>query len=146
MATNTFENKTFSTDSAKKTKQLGKDFAKALKKGDIVFFNGNLGTGKTTFIQGIMSNFGINKFVRSASFMLVNEFETKDINLYHIDLYRLGKINIHDLGLDEYLFGKGISLVEWSERLTGCRNQKRWEINIEYADENNRNISIKRVK
>ncbi|GAB1401978.1 tRNA (adenosine(37)-N6)-threonylcarbamoyltransferase complex ATPase subunit type 1 TsaE [Elusimicrobiota bacterium] len=146
MATSTFENKVFSTDSAKKTKQLGKDFAKVLKKGDIVFFNGNLGTGKTTFIQGIMSNFGINKFVRSASFMLVNEFETKDINLYHIDLYRLGKIDIHDLGIDEYLFGNGISLVEWSERLTGCKNQKRWEINIEYTDENTRNISIKRVK
>lgn len=93
-----------------------------------------------------MSNFGINKFVRSASFMLVNEFETKDINLYHIDLYRLGKIDIHDLGIDEYLFGNGISLVEWSERLTGCKNQKRWEINIEYTDENTRNISIKRVK
>lgn len=146
MVTNIFDNKTFLTDSAKKTKRLGKDFASGLKAGDIVFFNGNLGTGKTTFIQGIMSKFGINRFVRSASFMLVNEFETKDINLYHIDLYRLGKTNIHDLGLDEYLFGKGISLVEWSERLTDCKNQKRWEINIEYVDENTRDINIKRVK
>ena len=146
MAINTFENKTFLTDSAKKTKKLGKDFASVLKTGDIVFFYGDLGAGKTTFIQGIMSKFGIKRFVRSASFMLVNEFETKNINLYHIDLYRLGKTNIYDLGLDEYLFGKGISLVEWSERLTGCKNQKRWEVNIEYMDENTRNINIKRVR
>ncbi|MDD5021414.1 MAG: tRNA (adenosine(37)-N6)-threonylcarbamoyltransferase complex ATPase subunit type 1 TsaE [Endomicrobiaceae bacterium] len=146
MATNTFENKTFLTGSAMKTKKLGKDFASDLKAGDIVFFNGDLGAGKTTFIQGIMSKFGIKRFVRSASFMLVNEFETENINLYHIDLYRLGKTNIYDLGLDEYLFGKGISLIEWSERLTGCKNQKRWEINIEYVDENTRDINIKRVK
>jgi len=146
MAINTFENKTFLTDSAKKTKKLGKDFASVLKTGDMVFFNGDLGAGKTTFIQGIMSKFGIKRFVRSASFMLVNEFETKNINLYHIDLYRLGKTNIYDLGIDEYLLGKGISLVEWSERLTGCKNQKRWEVNIEYMDENTRNINIKRVR
>jgi len=146
MVINTFENKFFLTDNAKQTKKLGNDFASCLKIGDIVFLNGNLGAGKTTFIQGIMSIFGIKKFVRSASFMLVNEFKTKNMNLYHIDLYRLGKTDIYDLGLDEYLFGKGISLVEWSERLTGCKNQKRWEINIEYIDEKTRNINIKRVK
>lgn len=145
MATNIFENKKFMTDSAEQTKKLGKDFASALKKGDVVFFNGDLGAGKTTFIQGIMSKFGIKKFVRSASFMLVNEFAAKDVSLYHIDLYRLGKTDVYDLGLDEYLFGKGIALVEWSERLTGCKDQKRWEIDIEYKDENKRNIIIKRI-
>jgi tRNA A37 threonylcarbamoyladenosine biosynthesis protein TsaE len=49
------------------------------------------------------------------------------------------------LGLDEYLFGEGIALVEWSERLTGFKDQKRWEIDIEYKDENKRNIMIKRI-
>lgn len=145
MVTNIFENKEFFTDSAEQTKKLGKDFASALKKGDIVFFNGDLGAGKTTFIQGIMSKFGIKKFVRSASFMLVSEFAAQDVSLYHIDLYRLGKTDVYDLGLDEYLFGKGIALVEWSERLTGCKNQKRWEIDIKYKDENKRNIIIKRI-
>ncbi len=145
MATNIFENKKFMTDSAEQTKKLGKDFASALKKGDVVFFNGDLGAGKTTFIQGIMSKFGIKKFVRSASFMLVSEFAAKDVSLYHIDLYRLGKTDVYDLGLDEYLFGKGIALVEWSERLTGFKDQKRWEIDIEYKDENKRNIMIKRI-
>jgi tRNA threonylcarbamoyladenosine biosynthesis protein TsaE len=77
MATNIFENKKFMTDSAEQTKKLGKDFASALKKGDVVFFNGDLGAGKTTFIQGIMSKFGIKKFVRSASFMLVANLPQK---------------------------------------------------------------------
>ena len=145
-ALNTFDGKKFLTQSSDQTKKLGSDFASCLKPGDIVFFAGDLGTGKTTFIQGIMLKFGIKKFVRSASFLLVSEFKTKDMSLYHLDLYRLGETNIYDLGLDEYLFGNGISLVEWSERLTGCEKQKRWEIKMRYIDDNKREIRLKRFK
>ena len=74
---NIFKNKTFYTKTDIETRSLGKNFASILKPKDIVFFNGDLGAGKTTFIQGVLSYFGIKKFVRSASFMLVSEFESK---------------------------------------------------------------------
>lgn len=131
---NTFKNKTFYTKTDIETRSLGKNFASILKPKDIVFFNGDLGAGKTTFIQGILSYFGIKKFVRSASFMLVSEFETKLCPIYHLDLYRLDENNILDLGIDEYLFGDGISLVEWCDRLKYYNIKKRWDINIDYID------------
>lgn len=141
---NTFNNKTFITNSYMQTKQLAKEFAKVLKPKDIVLFKGDLGAGKTTFIQGIMEYFGIKKFVRSASFMLVSEFETKDINLYHLDLYRLNTADIFDLGIDEYLFGNGISFVEWSQRLPKNSIKKYWEVGLEYIDDTTRKIKIRK--
>lgn len=141
---NIFKNKTFVTTSYIQTKELAKKFAEILKPKDIVCFNGDLGAGKTTFIQGIMDYFGIKKFVRSASFMLVNEFETKDIKLYHLDLYRLNDTNIRDLGIDEYLFGDGISFIEWSQRLPCNSIKKYWEICLEYIDDNTRKIKIRK--
>ena len=141
---NIFKNKTFVTKSYMQTKQLAKEFAKVLKSKDIVLFNGDLGAGKTTFIQGIMAHFGIKKFVRSASFMLVSEFKAKDINLYHLDLYRLNTADIFDLGLEEYLFGNGISFVEWSQRLPDNSIKKYWQVNLEYVDDRTRKITIRK--
>ncbi|WP_413852821.1 tRNA (adenosine(37)-N6)-threonylcarbamoyltransferase complex ATPase subunit type 1 TsaE [Candidatus Ruminimicrobium bovinum] len=141
---NTFNNKTFVTKSYVQTKELAKEFAKVLKPKDIVLFNGDLGAGKTTFIQGIMAYFGIKKFVRSASFMLVSEFKAKDINLYHLDLYRLNTADIFGLGLEEYLFGNGISFVEWSQRLPDNSIKKYWQVNLEYIDDNTRKIKIRK--
>ena len=141
---NTFNNKTFVTKSYLQTKQLAKEFAKVLKPKDIVLFNGDLGAGKTTFIQGTMAYFGIKKFVRSASFMLVSEFETKNINLYHLDLYRLNSADIFGLGIEEYLFGNGISFVEWSQRLPKDSIKKYWEVCLEYVDDNTRKITIRK--
>ena len=131
---NTFKNKSFYTKSDIETRSLGKKFASILKPKDIVFFNGDLGAGKTTFIQGILSYFGIKKFVRSASFMLVSEFESKLCPIYHLDLYRLDENNTLDLGIDEYLFGDGISLVEWCDRLKHYNIKQKWEVNIDYID------------
>ncbi len=140
---NTFKNKTFYTETDEQTRNLAKRFAEILKPKDIVFFNGDLGAGKTTFIQGILFYFGIKKFARSASFMLVNEFETKICPIYHLDLYRLDENNTANLGIDEYLFGNGISLIEWSDRLKTYGIKTRWEIDIDYIKQG-RKITIKR--
>jgi len=144
MDINTFKNKIFYTKTDTQTRNLGKKFASILKPSDIVFFNGDLGAGKTTFIQGVLSYFGIKKFVRSASFMLVSEFESKVCPIYHLDLYRLDENNTLDLGIDEYLFGQGISLIEWCDRLKHYNIKKRWEIDIDYIQDG-RKINIKRV-
>ncbi len=142
---NTFKNKIFYTETDTETRNLGKKFAAALKPKDIVFFNGDLGAGKTTFIQGILFYFGIRKFARSASFMLVSEFETKLCPVYHLDLYRLDENTSMDLGIDEYLFGNGICLIEWADRLKHYNIKNYIQVNIEYID-NGRKIEIKKFE
>ncbi|MFA7074812.1 MAG: tRNA (adenosine(37)-N6)-threonylcarbamoyltransferase complex ATPase subunit type 1 TsaE, partial [Endomicrobiaceae bacterium] len=134
-ALNTFNNKNFYTLTDTETRKIGYNFASVLKPKDIVFLNGDLGAGKTTFIQGVMSGFGVKGFVRSASFMLVSEFKSGMCDLYHLDLYRLDGNNVFDLGIDEYLFGNGISFIEWSDRIRHYNIKKRWEVNIDYTDD-----------
>jgi tRNA threonylcarbamoyladenosine biosynthesis protein TsaE len=132
------------TKNADQTRRLGAKFAKLLRKGDIVFLNGDLGGGKTTFVQGIAFAFGNEYFVRSSSFTLISEYKAKDCKLFHLDLYRLENANIWDLGFEEYLYGSNISLIEWANRLSGIQDDKTWELNFDYIDVDKRKITIKK--
>jgi len=134
----------FITDTPEETRELGGRFAVLLKKGDIVFLKGDLGSGKTTFTQGVSKAFGNKGFARSSSFMLVNEYKggkTAD-KLFHLDLYRLSPASVWDMGIEEYLYGENISLIEWPERLLGAQNEKTWMIELEVLDEDKRKITI----
>ncbi len=103
--------------SAEETQALGERFGQSLQPGDIVFLFGGLGAGKTTFVQGIARALGYNDFIRSPTFTLVNEYAGK-MPIYHIDLYRLDDIQaIRALGIEEYLYGEGVTLIEWAEKL-----------------------------
>ena len=98
--------------------RLGARFGKTLKPGDVVFLQGGLGSGKTTFVKGVARGRGIKNTVRSSSFVLVSEYKGKNGKVYHIDLYRLkGNRDFENLGLEEFLFGDGICFVEWADRL-----------------------------
>jgi tRNA threonylcarbamoyladenosine biosynthesis protein TsaE len=121
----------FFTKSAQETRVLGKKFALVLKSGDIVFLKGNLGSGKTTFVQGIVKAFYSKGFAKSSSFTIVNEYNADGVKLFHIDLYRLEASSVWDMGLEEYLYSKNISLVEWPDRLIGVENDNHWNIEIE---------------
>jgi tRNA threonylcarbamoyladenosine biosynthesis protein TsaE len=143
---NTFKNNAFITKTSQETRNLAKKFAPVLKSGDIVFINGNLGSGKTTFIQGITQFFGNVGFARSSSFMFVNEYSAFDnLKLFHLDLYRLKKSSIFDIGIEEYLYGENISLIEWPQRLVDGENENHWNITIENLT-NRRKIKIKKKK
>ncbi|MDR2860857.1 MAG: tRNA (adenosine(37)-N6)-threonylcarbamoyltransferase complex ATPase subunit type 1 TsaE [Elusimicrobiota bacterium] len=132
--------------SAKETREFGKEFAKFLKKGDIVFLKGNLGAGKTTFVQGITAAFGNDGFARSSSFILANEYKAgQDIKLFHLDLYRLSPANVWDIGIEEYLYSENIAVIEWADRLVGAQNDNTWEIEFESL-EDERKIIIKRKR
>ena len=133
---------TFNTHSARQTQKLGEELAKSLKGGDVVFLKGDLGAGKTTFTQGLVKAFGNKRFLGSASFTLVNEYKAKDAKLFHIDLYRLSPSNIFDIGLDEYLDGENISVIEWPERLGDAQNIATYIIELEYGVDNERKITI----
>jgi|GEM_PF-7037256 len=105
---------------------LGEKISKHLRAGDIILLYGDLGSGKTTFVQGVCRGLELPKEfpVRSPTFTLINEYQAKHM-INHIDLYRLESMEeIENLGLEEYLFGDGITLVEWSEKLKVPRSIK----------------------
>ena len=135
----------FITNRPEETRKLGGQFAALLKSGDIVFLKGDLGSGKTTFSQGVVSAFGNKGFARSSSFMLVNEYDAKEKKLFHLDLYRLTPASVWDIGIEEYIYSGNISLIEWPDRLMGAQDDCTWIVEIE-ADEMQRKIKIEKRK
>ncbi|MEA1939724.1 MAG: tRNA (adenosine(37)-N6)-threonylcarbamoyltransferase complex ATPase subunit type 1 TsaE [Candidatus Caldatribacteriota bacterium] len=105
------------TKSPEETKKIGEKIAKLIKSGDILLFFGELGAGKTCFIQGIAEELKVKDYVTSPSFTIINEYQGK-IPIYHFDLFRLNNFEeIVDLGYEEYFYGNGLTLVEWAEKL-----------------------------
>lgn len=120
------------------------EFAKYLNKSNIIVLNGELGSGKTVFVKGIARYFNIEKEVVSPTFTIVNEYITKDINIYHFDVYR-----IHDeiqftntVGTD--YFENGISIIEWGDIIKSILPKNTIYIDIQKIDENTREIKIRR--
>ena len=91
--------------------------ATKLNKKDIIVLTGELGSGKTKFVQGILKYFGLENQISSPTFTIVNEYYSDKINIYHFDVYRLADIDeFYAIGGDEY-FEKGICLIEWGEMI-----------------------------
>jgi len=135
----------FTTSSAEETKELGRRIAKELKPGDVVALVGELGTGKTTFIQGLAEGLGILEGVRSPSFIILNIHRGR-LNLYHLDLYRVDNINeLYEIGIEEFIYGDGVTVVEWAERAYSILPEEYLLINLFYTGENTRKIEVKRV-
>lgn len=110
--------KSIITESTQETLNLGRKLGRNLKAGDVVCLFGQLGSGKTVLVKGIAVGLGIkgNK-VNSPSFVLLKQYKGK-ILLNHFDLFRLKKIEeILDIGFQEYIYSKDISVIEWAERL-----------------------------
>ena len=106
----------FVTRSAAETTELGRALSRRLLAGDIVAFYGELGAGKTTMIKGIAAGLGVTDVVKSPSFVIVTEYAGR-VPVYHIDLYRLDEnSDFGSIGLDSYLEGDGVCLIEWAER------------------------------
>ncbi|MFH1541190.1 MAG: tRNA (adenosine(37)-N6)-threonylcarbamoyltransferase complex ATPase subunit type 1 TsaE [Elusimicrobiota bacterium] len=155
------------------TLRLGFNIAMTLRKKDVVCLFGSLGAGKTVIAKGICKGLAVKDFVNSPSFKIVNEYKGKlpiysascqelhfskiDIDkrqkftkcsVYHTDLYRLNSIKeIDSLGLDEYIYSDGITIIEWAEKL-GKKNlpKKRIEIHIKVTSENEREIKWQRYQ
>lgn len=98
--------------------KAGAAFARMLKGGEVVLLDGDLGTGKTTFVRGMAKSLGVNSVVRSPTFTLLNIHKGKTKTLVHIDAYRLKNIDLHELGVDEFVGKKDVIVViEWGERV-----------------------------
>ena len=108
---------TYISKSEEDTINFAKNFAKNLKVGDIIVLSGELGSGKTKFVQGILENFGMANEISSPTFTIVNEYSSPTINIYHFDVYRLEDSDeFYAIGGDEY-FSKGICIIEWGEMI-----------------------------
>ena len=103
------------SDSADETRQIAAEITKKLKPGSVICMYGDLGAGKTAFVQGMARALGINEPVTSPTFTIVNEYYGT-LPLYHFDVYRIGSSDeMYEIGFDEYINGNGICVIEWAE-------------------------------
>ncbi len=122
---------TLYTDSAQETIELGKKIGSMLKKGDILAMQGTLAAGKTTITKGIALALGVEDTITSPTFCLISEYEGK-IPLYHMDVYRLnGSDDFINLGAEELIYGNGVSIIEWSEKIMDTLPKKTIIIRLE---------------
>lgn len=132
------------TESEEQTMAAAAEWATTLKAADVVLLKGPLGAGKTRFAKGVAARLQIDPDqVQSPTFALVHEYEGT-LPLWHIDAYRLeNALQARQAGLEEYLFGQGVCLVEWPERMEPLfEGLSVWTVVIEPLSETRRKISI----
>ena len=131
------------TNSAAETRNLGEQLAKRLQPGDVVLLRGELGAGKSELTRGIARGIGVTETVTSPSFTILNVYESGRCPLYHFDWYRLESAEeLYELGMDEYLGGDGIAVVEWAERCPEAVPEKVIRISLEVTGEEQRRICV----
>ena len=158
-------NKTYITDSAEKTQKLGAKFARvllaslvqgvSLSRSGVVALYGNLGSGKTTFVQGLAKGLEIKKRIISPTFIIIRTYNLKSQisklkttsqnlkSFHHIDLYRVeNEKEVRGLGIEEIIQSRDIVAIEWAEKIKSLLPKKRWDVRFEDMGGNRRKIII----
>lgn len=135
------------SNSLTETQKIAREFAKILKGGEVVALYGELGTGKTVFVQAVAKQLGIKSRIKSPTFVLVRNYplpNKKNINLFHLDLYRLNSISdLKSIDINEIIEDRNnITFIEWAEKAKNYLPQKRINIYIVYKGKNQREITI----
>jgi len=132
------------TDSPERTKEFSKNFAQGLKSPAILVLYGNLGSGKTTFIQGLAVGLGIKKRILSPTFVFIRRYDlSSGLKFYHVDLYRLdSERDVEAIGLKEILEEKAIIAIEWPEKVEKLLPEDSIKIKLETIGESKRKIQI----
>lgn len=139
---------TYISKSEQDTIIFAKNFAKNLKTGDIIILSGELGSGKTKFVQGVLKHFGLENEISSPTFTIVNEYNSENTNIYHFDVYRLEDSDeFYAMGGDEY-FSNGICLIEWGEMIEDILPKPYTKIVFSKSDDNPefRELKIETIK
>ena len=135
---------TLATASAAETRRLGEQCGRLLRTPLVICLIGDLGSGKTVFVQGLARGLDVSAdyAVTSPSFTLINEYPGR-FKLFHVDLYRLGtEADLDDLGLTEILHGEGIAAVEWADKLADGAVAERLEVRFEFGDDDRRRLRV----
>lgn len=120
----------YKSNSVKETENIAAAFAKTLNGGDVICLNGDLGVGKTAFVQGLAKGLGVTEYVSSPTFTIVNCYSGR-LPVYHFDVYRINDADeMYEIGYEEYVYGGGVSVIEWPELISDILPDKRYDITI----------------
>ena len=120
------------TTNAEETFKLGVKIGEQARPGEIYTLNGDLGVGKTVFTQGVARGLGIEEPVNSPTFTIVQVYDDGRMPFYHFDVYRIGDITeMDEIGYEDYIYGEGVSLIEWANLIEEILPKERIEIQIE---------------
>ncbi|MBI5810911.1 MAG: tRNA (adenosine(37)-N6)-threonylcarbamoyltransferase complex ATPase subunit type 1 TsaE [Deltaproteobacteria bacterium] len=137
----------YRSGSPEETEGLGEMLAARLKKGDTIALIGELGSGKTRFVRGVARGLGAKGRIKSPSFTIINIYGHGRLPLYHIDLYRIGREDeFFSAGLEEYIYGDGVSIIEWADRLPGLVHGCGVIVRFSHKGENARDIEVELKK
>jgi len=126
----------YMSHSADETMDFAQKLAAKLNAGDLIVLNGDLGSGKTKFTEGILKYFGLDSEISSPTFTIVNEYNAKDFNIYHFDVYRFSDSSeFYAIGGEDYL-SQGLCIIEWGTIISEALPNDYIEINFEKSNEN----------
>ena len=120
------------TRSAEETYQLGIEIGQKATKGQVYTLVGDLGVGKTVFTQGLAKGLEIEEPISSPTFTIVQVYDEGRLPFYHFDVYRIGDISeMDEIGFEDYVYGEGVSLIEWANLIEEILPEERIAITIE---------------
>lgn len=124
------ENREYISESVQQTKEIAEKIAADLCSGDVLCMYGDLGAGKTAFVQGLARGLGIEGHITSPTFTIVNEYYGR-LTLYHFDVYRVADPDeMYEIGYEEYVYGDGVSVIEWPQLIDEILPEQRYNITI----------------
>ena len=132
----------FISKSENDTLDFAFNFAKSLNKNSIIILSGDLGSGKTKFTEGILKYFGLDNEISSPTFNIVKEYESGEMKLNHMDVYRIEDTD-ETIAFNDYFKGDGVTIIEWAELIEDKLPDERLEIKFKVIDENTRVLVLK---
>lgn len=134
----------FISHSAEQTRRLGVRLGELLQPTDLICLSGDLGSGKTTLVQGIARGWGALDEATSPTFVIINQYRRADsARMYHLDAFRLsGSAEAEAMGIYELLDSDGPLVIEWPERIPGILPEERWWVQMQWVDESRRRLRI----
>ena len=134
---------TFISNSPDETEAFGRSFSKEVRAGDVLALTGELGSGKTQFVKGLAAGLDAATAATSPTFTLIHEYSGGRLPIYHFDFFRVeDSQSAERLGLDDYFFGDGVSVIEWAGRFPDLIPETARWISFETKSETQRSITV----
>lgn len=135
----------YSAKNENDTREFAAHLAKSMFPGAIIALDGDLGAGKTTFTQALAAHLGVKSVVNSPTFTIIKEYKGEKYPFYHMDVYRVSVEEADELGLDEYFFGEGITVIEWASLIEELLPDQYLHIYIEVDETGSRQFRLEAI-